>query len=292
MSSLRKGLLMRIAPRGLTSGSVNNQVEKRGNNGFSGAQAILLRKLRKTHPLPNFKITNLILWEILSDPLTASAYVSPPIADVNNCWRYINAGNPDKAEWFFYVDPTTSTSDGYPPFYPPGTVDWIVPVSLGAPPSLLNKVSDLEAFYIVIKLNNTDNFNKPWIKIYTRIQGDGNDAGTFYRTRYNYASFHDNGSLYPLQKREYVFYIGNIEKIIPTFSRSTPRYNLQEDWGPSVLPIVDKAPGNATPEMDPISGILISTNSTEDAGTFDFCLKEVGYKFKGKQQQVLKTIVR
>ena len=292
MSSLRKGLLMRIAPKGKQSKHVNEDIRKRGNNGFSASEAILLRKLRNTHPLPNFKITNLILWETLRD--APSAYQSPPIADVNNCWRYINAGEPDKAEWFFYVDPITSTSVGYPPIsiYPPGTPDWIVPVSLGAPPSLLNKVSDLEAFYIVIKLNNTDNFNKPWIKMYTRIQGDGNDAGLFYRTRYNYASFHDNGSLYPLQKREYVFYIGNIEKIIPTFSRSTPRYNLQEDWGPPVLPIVDKAPGNATPEMDPISGILITTNSTADAGTFDFCLKEVGYKFKGKQQQVLKTIVR
>ena len=292
MSSLRKGLLMRIAPTGKKSENVNNEVKKRGNNGFSASQGILLRKLRNTHPLPNFKITKLILWEILNDPNTSGAYVDPPIGDnVNNCWRYINDVS-GVISWYFYVDPTTITYPSYPGYEPGGTPDWIVPVSLGAPPSLLNKVSDLEAFYIVIKINNTNGFNKPWIKIYTRIQGDGNDAGTFYRTRYNYTSFHDNGTLYPLQKREYVFYIGDLKKIAQTFSRSTPRYNLREDWGPTVSPVVDKAPGNTTPEMDPISAILIATDSGADPGTFDFCLKEVGYKFKGRQQQVFKTVAK
>ena len=167
MSSLRKGLLMRIAPRGVTSGTINNQVEKRGNNGFSASQAILFRKLRKIHPKAGYKIIRAVLWEILSDPLVASAYVSPPTADnVNNCWKYINTGGGDNITWYFYVDPESvgTVIPGYP--------DWVFPVSQGAPPTMY-KVSDLEAFYLTVKINNNQLYNMPWPTIYTRTTGGG-----------------------------------------------------------------------------------------------------------------------
>ena len=269
MSSLRKGLLMRIAPRGKGTEDVKNEIKKRGNNGFSGSQGIMLRKLRKIHPIPKFNITDAILWETLRDYPTA--YIRAPTGDnLNNCWKYINNGGGDKAFWYFYAS-------GFP-----------VP-----PPISEHVITDLEAFYFVIKLDNTNAFNKPWITIYTQSLLDGKDASPgFYRTRYNYSSFHDNGTLYPLQKGEYVFYIGDIQKIIPTFNRSTPKYNLQQDWGTPVEPIVNKHVNNLTPNLDRISAIVISTNSDADAGTFNFCLKEVGFKFKGDQQEVIRTVVR
>ena len=282
MSSLRKGLLMRIAPTGKKSEDVNNEVKKRGNNGFSASQAILLRKLRKTHPLPDFKITKLILWEILNDPIASQAFLSPPTGDnVNNCWKFVNTGTPNKITWYFYVDPQSIGNVS------PGKPDWVFPVSSGAPPSLY-KVSDLEAFYFNIKVNNNNSNNFPYPTIYTRMTTFPPDEDKFYTTRINYTGLHDTQGLPP---GNYTFTIGDTSKlsITQTYNNGTlydlNTYDISATnlSGGSVLPSIYRE--------EPISAIALGTDSSAPAGRYDFCLKEVGYKFKGQQQQVFRTVV-
>lgn len=284
MSSLRKGLLMRIAPGGVTTGNVNNTVKKRGNNGFSASQAILLRKLRKVHPKADYKIIKAILWKILSDPSVASAYISPPTGDnVNNCWKYTNTGGGDNITWYFYVDPDSvgSVIPGYP--------DWTFPVAAGSPPSLYN-VSDLEAFYFTVKINNNQLNNIPWPTIYTRTTSMA--QGVWYNTRIAYTGLHDIESIPP---GKYTFTLGNTNKLIKTEAfNSGTLYNL-DTYDISATKHIGDGGGSVDPSMyrnEDIAAITLNTNTIAAAGTYDFCLIEVGYKIKGLVQEVIKTVAR
>lgn len=258
MDSNRRSLLSKMLY--LSPQNINNQAIKTGRT-MSSSDRIRYRKLQELYP----KIPDYIVETISSnsdDALVIKADGVAPISS-DNCWYYTNVGG-DKINWYFYID-------GYKPDLP---ADF--------------KFSDLEAFYFVVTLNNSDNFdfNKPWITLYTKPESDGNDAA-WYRTRYSYAGYYDNGnSLSPeeqtLAGQKYIFYIGDMS-LVPTYPTGLTLVNLDSyDTDPPNAKINGPALSN-----EQIWLIAVSSDSINDPNRFNFCIHSVGYKFKNKQQVIL-----
>jgi hypothetical protein len=186
----RKGLLSKLMV--LSSNNIQQQVQKSGKN-MDYSQYIRYKNYNAKAPrLPNI-INTPISVNSPETTLIAADGASPTANTIDNCWGYINQGSPDKVNWYFYAD------GGF---------------ALNPPPTY--KVSDLECFYILVKLNNPEQknkeFNKPWITVYSQPKYDSFDA-SWYRSRWNYSGFHDNGNSPEnlLESGTYVFYIGNYD---------------------------------------------------------------------------------
>lgn len=265
MDSNRRSLLSKMLY--LSPQNINYQAIKTGRT-MSSSERIRYRKLQELYP----KIPDYIVETISSNSDDALVIKADGVAPISgdDCWFFTNnpSNNEFKINWYFYID-------GYNPNLP---ADF--------------KFSDLEAFYFVVTLNNSDNFdfNKPWITLYTKPEDDGNNA-SWYRTRYSYAGYYDNGNnLSPeeqtLAGQKYIFYIGDMS-LVPNYTTGLTKIKLDNyNTIPPNAQIV-KHPSNTTPENDKIWLIAVSSDSINDPNRFNFCIHSVGYKFKDKQQVIL-----
>jgi hypothetical protein len=196
-----------------------------------------------------------------------------PVGDpVNNCWFFTNSGG-NKINWYFYGDGNVGSP-------------WV--------PRSRFPLSDLECFYFVVTLSNygtlQQEFNKPWITVYTQYDPDdvANNVA-WYRSRYNYTGFYDNGNApgNTLPSGKYLFYIGDLNSLAK-YDSSLTEYKLS-DYTPS-FPFPNVAPGNPDPLGDGLMLIAISSDSGAADGTFNFCINEVGYKLKDQDQEIIETV--
>lgn len=263
----RNGLLSKIIT--LSASSLSNDVRKNAKH-LDYSQYIRYKNYRAKAPRFPVLLTTTTKVNSPETVLITADGAGPTANTVDNCWSYVNTGSPDKINWYFYADGGFALD-------PPSTY----------------KFSDLECFYFLVKLNNplqiNKEFNKPWITIYSQPKYDGKDA-SWYRSRWNYSGFYDNGNTPSnnLESGTYVFYVGNYDVLYNKDSLNIyQRYNLN-DYVPN-SPLLVNHPNNLTPENDGLWLIALSSDSNAAPGTFDICLKEVGYKIKNKPTEIIKT---
>lgn len=256
----------------LSSNNVQNEVKKSQTH-LDYSQYLRYKayraKVPRLQPPPKQIITTIS--SNSNDAILVAADGDPPVPNVvDNCWGYTNNGTPsNKINWYFYAD-------GGFQLNPPSTY----------------KFSDLECFYFVVKLNNTDEinkkFNKPWITIYSQPENDGNDA-LWYRSKWNYTGFYQDGTNNLLESGTYVFYVGNYESL---HNKTKLDIYPKIDIG-SYIPqsgILTTGHNNTDPENDGLWLIAINTDSSKDTGVFNLCVKEVGYKIKNIPLSIIQTV--
>jgi len=256
----------------LNSQNIHNEVRKSARH-LDKAQYIRYKNYQQFHPrYSNFEVAN--IGATSPEAIIIAADGQSPTPDtVNNCWSFTNSGG-NKINWYFYAD------GGF---------------NLNPPSSF--KVSDLECFYFVVKLNNPGvpqkEFNKPWMTVYSQPENTSVPPPPYadyswYRSRWNYSGFYDNGNSYALNSGTYIFYIGDLKSLY-TYNKSLPSYKLS-DYPVGVGSVLNtNAPDSQTALNEGLFLISIGTDSSAATGKFDFCIKEVGYKIKGQVQEIIKT---
>ena len=231
--------------KNLSTNNVHNEVKKRAQH-YSSSELTQLRRIRSITPrLPLFRTKTVSISNNPGLVTQIAADANSPTPDnINNCWKYVNAGPPNKINWYFYADSKQ-----------------------------VNLHRNLDIFYFVVDLNTSTTKNQPWITLYTARKNDGNDGGSFYRTRYNYTGLYNDGSI-TLPVGKYIFYVGNINSGI-VYDKSLPLVDLG-DYSTSITGPQDN---------DETTFLMsIQTNSGSPNGEFNFCVSEAGYKYKNKSQ--------
>lgn len=235
----------------LSSTNIQDEIQKTGQT-YSSGQLTNFRKQRSFYPIIPRSNINETTISILNNPMIVSqisADGEEPTRDISN-----NC-------WGFINENLGEKINWY------FLADFTDSV----------KITDFEYFYFVVRIKNTNDENKPWITLYTTPGGNG--VPGFFTTRYNYTNVYLNGSNYPLtENNNYVFYIGNI-------SNADISSSYTNDLSLNSSPIITGPASN----NETVAFITIQTDSSASANTFNFCVKEVGYKFKNKNQERIFT---
>lgn len=227
---------------------------------------IRLKTYRSLYPVYPVVQTSTIGWNsVLAQQIAADGELP---SNGFGCWKFIN-NNPNKINWYFYGNTTLN-------------------------PTI--KVSDIECFYLKVTLNNSTlrqrQYNKPWLTVYSYPSNNIIENIAWYRSRWNYTGLYDNGSLYELNSGTYIFYIGDLRKMVSLYNElnNFTSFRLSEYTTNDASAVDPKKilRTNATPFTyafnEQLFLISINTDSTAQSNDFNFCLKEVGYKLKNQSQ--------
>lgn len=170
---------------------------------------------------------------IFEDSAATYADGTAPVASPkgHDGWYYISAGSPDKINWYFFsADNATVTIDNFTGMYAVGQVD----------------------------SSNGDTFH---LAYYTVAQGDGNDAGSWYRSR---QVFIPNGSF--SRGKKCLFYVG--QEPSADFYPDLERVEMTLDGVSSV--------GLAGGSEVLLTAVL-GTNSVATAGSVEILMNRLGF---------------
>lgn len=264
-----------------TSNSLQNGVKKSNQGNMSHAEYIRYKIYRQEYPKQQVQyapidvpIVTTSSFNSQEAQIIAADGIAP--AFCVDGWKFVNT-NPEKINWYFYADGSVG---------PPGNT-----------PTASYKISDLECFYFVVDLSNgaqiNEEYNKPWITMYSQYDTTSSyNNVSWYRSRFNYSGFHDKGVDTSLNSGTYIFYVGDLTTL-SSYDTALTAYNLSsydndpvETPSPGPTYLRSNAPDLSTALDERLNLIAISTNSGAATGTFDFCIKEVGYKLKGLPQFV------
>ena len=266
-----------------SSTNIQREIRKLGGGALSYDQYMRYKAYRPSYPKQEADqiIETTIAYDSTEAQLIASDGAQPQNCDGNG-WKYVNTGTEsNKINWYFYADGS------------------VVPVP--NPQKAQYKVGDLECFYFVVDLSNgaqiNKEYNKPWITMYSQYDSDISNVATWYASRFNYAGFHDQGANNKLDSGKYLFYVGDLSKLV-SYDTSIQEYKLstyennppETPSEPDISYLRTHAPTLADALNQRLNLIAISTNSGADTGTFDFCISEVGYRLKGQTQFVYKLV--
>ena len=170
---------------------------------------------------------------LFEDNAAVYADATAPIASPkgHDGWYYISAGSPDKVNWYFFSYETAIvTVDNFTRMYAVGQVD-----STGS-----------------------DTFH---LAYYTVAQGDGNDAGSWYRSR---QVFTPNGSF--SRGKKCLFYVGSAPSadVYPDLERVEMTLSTISSVGP-----------NDGSEV--ILTTVLGTNSAASAGSVEILMNRLGF---------------
>jgi hypothetical protein len=165
-------------------------------------------------------------------------------------WYYTNPQTGSKINWYFYDRPQTAET-----------------------------VGDLTTGWFVARVFNAASL--PFINVYTSRQFDGNDQGSWYRSRLTYTYQGPALTPTPVVGTEYFFYVGADPGYLPTV---TNRVQLTKDLVSSQEP-----PGGTQPTEN-ILTINLGTNSAAAAGDVEFNCKNFGYDTTTSHGYVLHAV--
>jgi len=170
---------------------------------------------------------------IFEDSAATYADGTAPVASPkgHDGWYYISAGSPDKINWYFFsADNATVTIDNFTGMYAVGQVD----------------------------SSNGDTFH---LAYYTVAQGDGNDAGSWYRSR---QVFIPNGSF--SRGKKCLFYVG--QEPSADLYPDLERVEMTLD----VVSSVGLAGGSEV-----LLTTVLGTNSVATAGSVEILMNRLGF---------------
>lgn len=163
-------------------------------------------------------------------------------------------------------------ADGQPATYDKNNINgwYYKQLSTPAIPFLINKanwyfyplagetgqtMSQLDSVFFNLRLYSTTSL--PWITVYTKPLGDGQDAQSWYRSRFNYST---NAGI-KQSNSDYVFYI-----------KGKPNTSLIKSFE-----LTQNASNGPLQDSEEILYITLQTNSAVNAGDVEFTVKNFGF---------------
>lgn len=158
--------------------------------------------------------------------------------DVEGGWYYTNPGSPNKINWYVLSTDVTSNK--------------------------VLTVEDMKTIWFDFR-PRSDNSRIPYISIYTRFQGDGNDGGTWYRSRFNY-ELEPAPAWSPVLPGVYapkLMYVGDNPNTHPNMEHLQLQYAGYASTGPQA-------------DDEIVQYVAISTDSSAAAGVYNFAVNNTG----------------
>ena len=131
-------------------------------------------------------------------------------------------------------------------------------------------LSELNSLYCVANLNSNNELF--FFTVYTRRQNDGNDAGSFYRSRITYANYVDT----PNTINDHVFWAISDPEVNPALTDFEMTYDASTSVGPQL-------------GTEGILFIALSTNSGAVVNDVEFTAKNLGIKLESLHQNILEA---
>jgi len=161
----------------------------------------------------------------------ADAAVNDP--NGNDGWYYTNTNLGDKINWYFYANSASS-------------IDYVL--------------SDFQGWFAIVDKKNTT--SELWWDISTTQESDGNDAGSFYRSKRRY----QNSAFRSAPAGKYLIHSPGLD--VSSIETSLPRM------------VFETCNNNEGPQGvgEEILYMSLHTNSAEAAGNNSFTVEKVGYQ--------------
>lgn len=159
-------------------------------------------------------------------------------------WYYTNSATGKKINWYFY----------------------------GSTPTVTETKGDVKSIWALVTIRSIDSL--PFIQLYTKRENDGNDAGSWYRSRITYTYQGAALPVPPVGGTQYLMYVGDDPGVFGT----VPRLELTRDAVSSIGPEADS---------EEILTMVFASNSAAAAGEVEFVATELGYVGKTAHAYVL-----